>query len=341
MELYFLGTAAGAPARERNVSSTALRFDQGRSVWLFDCGEATQHQILRAPFSTAQITHIFITHLHGDHLFGLPGLLSTRSLQGGEERPLTVLGPVGIAAYLRACLEASSTRLGYELRIAELPIPTGYLPASRAVGGVGGVGGQVTPAPARQTRLDWPTALEDDDVCVHYAPLRHGVTSLGYAILERDKPGRFRVEWANDQGVPAGPLYGKLKRGETITMPDGRVLRGADFTEPPEPGRKVVILGDTAPCAAAVSLAMDADVLVHEATFSRAHAELASARRHSTAADAAQTAAQAGVRTLILTHISPRYQGLQGGEELLADARDIFPDTVLARDHWSWSVARR
>ena len=312
MELYFLGTAAGAPARERNVSSTALRFEQGRSVWLFDCGEATQHQILRAPFSTAQITHIFITHLHGDHLFGLPGLLSTRSLQGGEEHPLTVFGPAGIAAYVRSSLEASSTRLGYELRIAELP-PLGE---------------------------DLPTAFEDEDVVVRYAPLRHGVPCFGYAVHERDKPGRFRLEWAQEQGVPAGPLYGKLKRGETIALPDGRILRGADFTEAPKQGRKVVILGDTAPCKTAVSLAEDADALVHEATFSHAHAALASARRHSTSADAARSALQARVRTLLLTHISPRYQGTPGGEELLSDARAIFPDTVLARDHLSWRVRR-
>ena len=341
MELYFLGTAAGAPARERNVSSVALRFDQGRAIWLFDCGEGTQHQILRAPFSTAQITHIFITHLHGDHLFGLPGLLSTRSLQGGEDRPLTVLGPVGIAAYLRACLDASSTRLGYDLRIAELSVPAaGSAPAPRTPPESPRMAA-TPPVPASERVAEWPTALEDDDVCVRYAPLRHGVTSLGYAIKERDKPGRFRLERARDQGVPAGPLYGKLKRGETVTLPDGRVLRGEDFTEAAVPGRKVVILGDTTPCAASVSLAADADALVHEATFSRAHAELAGARRHSTAADAARTAEKAGAGTLILTHVSPRYQGAQGEEELLADAREIFPNTLLARDHWSWRVTGR
>ena len=312
MELYFLGTGAGAPAKGRNVSALALRFDQGRAVWLFDAGEGTQRQLLESPFSAAQIEHIWITHMHGDHIFGLPGLLASRSLQSREAGPLTVTGPRGLRAYIDACLRSSGTRLGFALTVRELDVEDGAEP--RAI-------------------------HEDDAVTVSCLPLRHGIVSFGFAVCEKPRPGRFRVEAARALGVPEGPLFGRLKRGEPVTLADGRVVSGADLSEPPRQGRKLAVLGDTAPCEAAVRLAERACAVVHEATFAGAEANLARARLHCTAADAARTAAAAGAEALLLTHISPRYpEGSPALDGLRREAQAIFPGAILARDHLSYSL---
>lgn len=327
MELYFLGTGAGAPSRARGVSALAVRFDQGRDVWLFDCGEGTQQRILEAPFSAGQVVRIFLTHLHGDHLFGLPGLLGSRSLQDHAGRPLQILGPAGIAAYLAESLRVSGTRLSFEWTVKEWQPPR---PDKHRSESKDGGKRSVEPEP-------WP-ALEEEGWAVSALPLRHGMPCLGYALVEKPRPGRFRIETAQALGIPEGPLYGRLKRGEDVTLEDGRVVRGADLTEPARPGRKVVVLGDTAPCENAVHLAANADVLVHEATFSGQDVELARARRHCTAVDAARTAREAGAKALILTHVSPRYQNEPALAALLAEARAVFPATVLARDHFSYTV---
>lgn len=305
MQLLFLGTGAGAPSRRRNVASVALRFDQGQTVWLFDCGEGTQHQLLRSALHAGQIERVFITHLHGDHLFGLPGLLGSRSLQTGSENPLTVYGPVGIAAYLDAVFRASHARLRYDLRVKELSA-TGLVHA-------------------------------DDRAAVFCAPLSHGIPSYGYRIEERPRPGRFRVDKATAASIPRGPLYGRLKRGETVTLGDGRTLRGEDFVEPAAPGRTLAICGDTEPCEAARLMADGVDVLVHEATFAAAEHKLAALSSHSTAVEAARIARSADAQTLILTHISARYdRGDEGCEALLDEARAIFASTFLAEDFWSF-----
>lgn len=326
MELYFLGTGAGAPSRARGVSALAVRFDQGRDAWLFDCGEGTQQRILEAPFSAGQIVRIFLTHLHGDHLFGLPGLLGSRSLQDHAGQPVQIFGPAGVADYLAQCLRVSGTRLSFGWTVNE------WTPSLRDRSS-----GMARSQGHQAGREPW-TALAEEAWTVRALSLRHGIPCLGYALEERPRPGRFRIELARELGIPEGPVYGRLKRGEDVRLEDGRLVRGVDLTEPERPGRKIVILGDTAPCPNAVRLAKGADVLVHEATFSERDADLARSRRHSTAVDAARTARDAGAKALVLTHVSPRYQNDADLAALLAEARAVFPSTVLARDHFAYTV---
>ena len=299
MDVIFLGTGAGAPSRKRNVSSIAVRFGQSREVWLFDCGEGTQHQFLRAPVSVAQVTHVFLTHLHGDHLFGLPGFLSSRSLQGGAKSPLTIVGPEGSQEFVETALRLSQTNLNFAVQFIEVA-------------------------------NDGP-ALQHPVASVECATLLHPVKSFGYAIVLPDKPGRFMVEKALAKGIPNGPLYGLLKQGRDIALPDGRTIHGKDYIEPASIGKKIVILGDTAASPAAIRLAKTADLLIHEATFADKDADLAAKSGHSTAVTAARTAVAANAKALVITHISARYDD-EKTTAMLAEARELFPNTTMAED---------
>lgn len=196
MELQFLGTGAGVPAKHRNVSSIALKLlDEINAVWLFDCGEGTQLQILKSTIRPRKIEKIFITHLHGDHIFGLPGLLSSRSFQGGNEK-LEIYGPVGIAEFIRTALKVSQTRLSYELKFIE--IKEGVV-------------------------------FSDKQFTVSCKPLDHGIASFGYRIVEADHEGELQVDKLAALNIPSGPIYGKIKRGESVELPDGQVINGKDF----------------------------------------------------------------------------------------------------------------
>ncbi|MFL5801582.1 MAG: ribonuclease Z [Roseiflexaceae bacterium] len=310
MRITFLGTGAGAPTRTRNVSSIALQFVQQGRLWLFDCGEGTQQQLLRTPLRLSQLERIFLTHLHGDHLFGMPGLLASRSLQTDRTTPVTVYGPPGVADYVQCALTASQTWLNYPLHVETVEPGVVYTDAT---------------------------------VQVVATPLRHGIATFGYAVVEHDQVGRFQVEQAQALGIPPGPLYGRLKRGETITLPDGRTVQGANLVGPRRLGRKVVYCADTSPEPAAVALAREADVLIHEATFLEEDLARAERALHTTAAQAAGIAQQAGVKQLILTHISPRYEatGSSRLEALLAEAQAIFSNTLLAYDLWTYDVPPR
>ena len=298
MDFVFLGTGAGVPAKARNVSAIALQLLEERgAVWLFDCGEATQHQILRTPVKPRRIEKIFITHLHGDHIYGLPGLLGSRSFQGGTER-LDIYGPAGIREFVETALRVSGTHLKYELCFTE---------------------------------TDGGTVFEDDQFRVLAEPLDHGIFSLGYRVEEKDRPGTLLADKLRAEGVSPGPIYSELKSGKDVTLVDGRRLISADYLGAPQKGRVITILGDTWPNAGSGKLALDADYLVHEATFSAEEEEMARSYFHSTTVQAARTALQCGVRNLILTHISSRYAA-EDAEQLLAEARDIFPETVMAED---------
>lgn len=309
VEITFLGTSSGVPTRSRNVSSVALRLPQRAEVWLFDCGEGTQHQLLRSDLRSSQIQRIFITHMHGDHIYGLMGLLASTGL-AGPGGAVEIYGPPGIDKYLRACAKYSYSHLGDRVRMAT-----------------------VTPG----------LVYADEELEVSCLQLTHRVPAFGYRITEKDRPGRFLVDKAEALGIPPGPVYGQLKRGETVTLPDGRQIRGSELCEPEEPGRKVVYCTDTVYCEAAVELARDADVLIHEATFSHQDAAMAFERLHSTSTMAAQVALAAGVKQLIMTHFSPRYA--PGNpiqlDDLLAEAQAIFPNTRLARDFMTYEVPRR
>lgn len=295
MYLQFLGTGAGSPSRFRNVSALAFKFDA--EIWLFDCGEGAQQQILRTNIRPGRISRIFISHLHGDHLFGLPGLLSSRSFLGGGAAPLTLYGPVGLRRFVATALELSETVLSYPLTFVE---------------------------------LDGPAAQFDSErFTITARLLEHRIASYGYRLEEKPRPGQLDIDALRALGVPEGALLGRLKRGETITLADGRRLNGADFIRAPRPGKIITLCGDSRPCAATLTLAAGADWLVHEATFLEEQASQARQFYHSTVAQACRLARDAGVKRLLLNHISARF----GSEApLLAEALPLFPATTLARD---------
>lgn len=309
MRLTFLGTSSGVPTRARNVSSVALTLPQRAEVWLFDCGEATQHQLQRTPLRISQISRIFITHLHGDHLFGLMGLLATCGL-AGQGQEIHLYGPDGLEDYVRMSAELSRTTLSDTLKIHT--VETGLV-------------------------------HRDEEFSVSCLPLKHRITSYGYRVTEQDKPGRFDVERAQSLGVPYGPLFGRLKQGESIELADGRVVHGRELSGATIEGRSVVYCTDTTYCQNSVVLSEHADALIHEATFAAEDEPLAVQSMHSTATMAARVASEAQVRQLLLTHFSPRYtkESPVTPEDLLAEARAIFPRTEMARDFMTYEVPRR
>jgi len=312
MELTFLGTSSGTPSRSRNVSATALQLTDRGELWLIDCGEGTQHQILRAPqVRLSQLTRVFFTHLHGDHLFGIVGLLASRALAQGGTSPVTLYGPPPLGDYIGASLRASGMRFGFPVAI--------------------------------QTVKPGAPLYEDDEIVVTAAPVRHRIEAYAYAMTEKPRAGRFDVSAARAVGIPEGPIYGQLKAGATVTLPDGRVIDGKTLTGPPRPGRKVVFSGDTLFAPELVSLAEGADLLVHEATYAAADKPLADRAAHSTTVSAATVAHEAGVRQLYLTHFSARYESEDGPglNALLAEARDVYPETHLAYDFLRVAVPRR
>lgn len=299
MELIFLGTSAGVPTRARNVTAMLLNLQHPTraGLWLFDCGEGTQHQMLRTAFHPGKLDKIFITHLHGDHLFGLPGLLCSRSMAGNVQ-PLQIYGPKGIREFVETTLRLSGSWTDYPLTIEE-----------------------VTPGLVVDDGLRKVTAY----------PLSHPVECYGYRIEEHDKPGALNAAALKAQGIPAGPLFQQLKEGKTVTLPDGRIINGADYLAPAESGKKVAIFGDSAPCQAALELAQGVDLLVHEATLEQAMEEKANSRGHSSTRQAAQLAADAGAKKLVITHLSSRYDE-QGGQAMLAECKTYFSQTILAED---------
>lgn len=308
MELYFLGTNAGIPTLQRNVTSIVLRLlEERRSIWMFDCGEGTQHQILRSPLRLGKLEKLFITHLHGDHLFGLPGLLSSRGYQGGTT-PLTIYGPPGLKAYLDISLSVSQSRIPYKIEIIE---HTGGL------------------------------LFEDEGFKVEAGLLEHRIDSYGYRVTEKDSPGSLNTELLQSYGLKPGPVYGKLKKGHDITTDDGITIFAADVVREPKRGRVVTILGDTRPCKGSLPLSLNADLLVHEATFAHDLAEMAFQYHHSTARQAAELAKEADVRQLILTHFSSRYSSPEELTPLLEEAELIFPQTQLAEELCAFPVYRR
>lgn len=299
MQLEFLGTGAGSPSKQRNVSSLALKLlEERNAIWLFDVGEATQHQILHTTIRPRKIEKIFITHLHGDHIFGLPGLLSSRSFQGGEE-PLTIYGPVGIKNYVETSLKVSETRLSYPLEFVEIKQD-----------------GEI---------------FKDETFQVVARRMDHKIACYGYRIVEADHPGELQVDKLRALDIPAGPIYGQIKAGKTVTLPDGRVIDGKDFIGAPQKGRIVTIIPDTRVNENSVKLAKNADVLVHEGTFAKNEQRMAHNYYHSTSAQAATVAKQAHVGRLLLNHISARYVG-KAANQLAYQVQNIFPNTRVVKD---------
>jgi ribonuclease Z len=286
VKLLFLGTGAATPSLTRNPPATALQLEQRSEWWLFDCGEGTQHRVLQTSLSLPRLRRVFLTHLHGDHCFGLPGVLSSRGLQGGGEAD--VYGPPGVKEFVHAVLHIGSMHLNYPCGLHEIE------------------GGPV---------------FEDDEYAVNAVPVAHAkdILSLAYIIEEKPRPGRFKVEAAQALDIPAGPLFGRLKRGEKIEW-DGRVVDGAALVEPPRRGRKLVYVGDTSNASPVLEPGRGADLLVHEATYSACEdAEKAVDYGHATAADAGRLAKRMGARQLVLMHFSPRYDQQEPPAVTVAD----------------------
>jgi ribonuclease Z len=293
LSVTFLGTGAATPTIDRNVA--ALSVQREGEMILFDCGEGTQRQMMRygVGFSFADV---FFTHYHADHMLGITGLLRTMGLQD-RTAPVTLYGPRGAQRVLDAAVRLGIERNKFPIEIVEIR------PGDRL------------------TRGEYDIVVFETE---------HRADTVGYALAEHVRLGRFNPERARALGVPEGPLWGRLHKGETVTLDDGRTVGPGDLVGEPRRGRTLVYTGDTRPSIHVMEAAQGADLLVHEATFGGDEAERARETGHSTAAEAARIAADACARRLVLTHISPRYT--RDAPELLAEAVAVFPETIIARD---------
>jgi ribonuclease Z len=295
MRVTFLGTSGAIPTTQRNTSSIFCNRDG--DYLLFDCGEGTQRQMMRYGTGFA-VDHLFVTHLHGDHVLGIPGLLQTFDFND-RERPVAIHTPTGTRGNVKQLIEANGTVPSYPVRINEIS-----------------AGDTVLSRPEYEVR-----AIATDHRCA----------SVGYVLAEDDRKGEFDREKAEEVlGIPPGPKYSKLHRGEAIEH-DGRTIEPGEVVGPPRPGRTFVYTGDTLPTNSVVAASEGADLLVHDATFAEDRRDRAEATAHSTAREAAEVARDAGVRTLALTHISTRYAGQ--ADKLGAEAREVFDgEVVVAED---------
>ena len=293
MNLIFLGTSGSIPTIKRGLPAIALKRE--RELLLFDCGEGAQSQMARARISPMKLDAIFITHLHGDHFLGLVGLVQTLS-QMDRTRPLEVYCPNGERERIESYLQIPHYTLTFDVRVLELKAGEelrrrGYRILTSNVG--------------------------------------HPVPALAYALVEDERPGRFYPEKAAALGVKTGPDFSRLKAGQSVKLRDGHTVKPEQVLGPPRPGRKIVYTGDTRPSEHIVELARGADVLIHDCTLADELAEKAAENSHSTPSEAADVAKRAGVKQLVLIHMSPRYED---DSVLLEQAKKIFPNTVVARD---------
>ena len=291
LDVIFLGTAGSMPTASRNTSATLIR--RGGERVLVDCGEGTQRRLLESVAGLADLDLILLTHGHADHVLGLPGLLKTYALRD-REAPLALYGPSGTRALMRV-LAPIVGRLPYPVDVVEVE------------------------AGAELRRDGYVLAAE---------ATRHRVASVAWSLVEDDRPGRFDVEEARRRGVPPGPLFGLLQRGLDVRLDDGTLVPAAGIVGEDRRGRRLVFSGDTRPCDAVLAAALDADLLVHEATFLDEDIDRARQTQHSTAREAAELAAEADVALLALTHLSTRYP-VRAVKEA---ARAVFAATVLPRD---------
>ncbi|GBG72885.1 hypothetical protein CBR_g12605 [Chara braunii] len=366
-EVVFMGTASSMPTKFRNTTCIALRLDG--TTYLIDCGEGAQRQFTQTEFRPRTIDRIFITHMHGDHIFGLPGVICMIGQQGSPGRPPTqIYGPVGLRAWLRTTLCLSEAGVPNKYAVHELVPPGGQRRSTRrGLSMLMEDPPHVDELPGRDIACGgdglW-LVHQDERYVVQAGALRHSVPCYGYVIAERTRPGRFSVEKALAAGVKPGVSYAMLQRGETITLPDGRLVRPMDVLGQSRRGRKAVILGDTCDSRSLLDVAQEADILVHEATLSDDIAGEAMKRGHSTSTMAGNFARAIDARKLILTHFSGKFEGAvnnqrfpdqiqnlnqdqAGGlgysrsiKDMIRAARQAFgkPDVIAARDLMSVPV---
>ena len=302
LKITFLGTGGSVPSPHRNPSAIAVRRES--ELFLFDCGEGTQQQMMRAK-TGMKITAIFITHFHADHVLGIPGLLQTLSLQGRTE-PLEIYGPKGVRRFLYHLLSLGYASKNFDVKAIE---------------------------------LQHGDVIRRQNYEIRAFKTEHNIRSIGYVLEEAMRPGKFNRERAIELGLKPGPLFSKLQHGESVFV-NGREIRPEDVLGPPRPGRKIVYTGDTRPCESVIQAAENADILIHDGSLAEAEKELAIEYMHSTVTEAAEVAAKANVRKLILTHISARYDD-EDTKKLEEEARKIFPNTIVASDLMTIDVKYR
>tara|TARA_B100000945_G_scaffold90479_1_gene70586 strand:- start:1105 stop:2043 length:939 start_codon:yes stop_codon:yes gene_type:complete len=305
VNITFLGTSSGVPTLNRNVSSLALKLSQKAEVWLFDCGEGTQIQLMKSNIKSSQIKKIFITHMHGDHIYGLPGLLATLGLSGNS-KGIEIYGPKDLKNFIFSALKNSYCSITFPLHFIAV----------------------------EEFASNNHNLFEDDQITVKCASLKHRLPSFGYRVSEKDKPGKFDIDKAVKCDIPPGPIYADLQAGKEVKLNDGRILNGNDFCGKPRKGESFVYCTDTIFTDSAVKLSKNADLLVHESTFSEKDKNMAIKKLHSTTIMAAKTALLSNAKKLILTHLSPRYTSKSPITtiDLLREAKEIFPNTFLAKD---------
>ena len=293
LSIIFLGTGGSWPTVKRNVSSIAIK--RGSEILLFDCGEGTQRQIQKSNASYMQISKIFITHFHGDHFLGLPGLIQTMQLND-RKKPLSIYGPKGITQLIKNILNLGYFSPEYEINAIELK---------------------------EKDQLDFKEYI------INIIKVEHGVPTLGFSIEEKLRPGKFNKKKAIKIGIPEGPLFSKIQKGESIKLENGKIIKPQQILGPPRKGRKIVISGDTTPTKKMIDFAKFADILIHDSTFDSKLKDTANDYGHSTSYQSAEIAKNAKVDRLYLTHISPRYLDTKILEK---DARKIFRHSYVAKD---------
>jgi ribonuclease Z len=294
IRVVFLGTGAAVPSAKRSLPAVMLQ--RGNEQVMFDCGEAAQRQMILAKVGMHKKMSIFITHMHGDHVLGLPGLLQTMALMD-RQKTVDIYGPVGLAHFLACLRETLQFQLTFDVTVHEIS----------------------------QEGI----VRDEEEYTVSATPSNHAVTSFCYSLNEKPRAGKFYPEKARALGVPEGMAWGRLQRGTPFVFPDGRLVKPEDVEDPPRMGRKIVYTGDTRPFEGFAAFAADADLVIHEATFDDALAEKANLDGHSTPSQAAAQAKASGAKRLVLTHISARYLD---SKLILEQALKVFPNTLVAED---------
>lgn len=291
MEITFLGTSSAVHSNTRSHPSIVLKAF-GETI-LFDCGEGTQRQLIYAKISPMKISKIFITHYHGDHILGIPGLLQSMSFRGRETK-LTIYGPKGLDNLRDAISSLGFPNFDFPLEWIE---------------------------------VDSGSIIENEEYVIKAQRVKHNTLTLAYSVEELKKP-RFLRQKAIELGVPVGPDFGKLHKGIAVEV-DGKIIKPEQVLGPPRKGRKITYSGDTMPCEEMIEFAKESDLLIHESTYKTEDKDKADLHAHSTSKDAAEIALYSNSKKLILTHISTRYTDVN---DLLAQAREIFENTELAED---------